>query len=61
MTAHKQRLLFKRVYIMNFTYKLVAKDQDGKIHTKEGFSLMQLDVFARTNIKSKDYTIIKLN
>ncbi len=46
---------------MNFTYKLVAKDQDGKIHTKEGFSPMRLDVFARTNIKSKDYTIIKLN
>ena len=46
---------------MNFTYKLVAKDQDGKIHTKEGFSRFQLDVFARTNVKSKDYTIIKLN
>lgn len=46
---------------MNFTYKLVAKDQSGKIHTKEGFSRIQLDVFARTNIKSKEYTIIKLN
>jgi hypothetical protein len=46
---------------MNFTYKLVAKDQSGKIHTKEDFSHIQLDVFARTNIKSIDYTIIKLN
>ena len=46
---------------MNFTYKLVAKDSQGMIHTKEGFSRIQLDVFARTNIKSKDYTIVKLN
>lgn len=46
---------------MNFTYKLVAKDTNGNIHTKEGFSRIQLDVFARTNLKSKDYTIVKLN
>ena len=46
---------------MKFTYKLIAKDSQGMIHTKEGFSKIRLDVFARTNLKSKDYTIIKLN
>ena len=46
---------------MNFTYKLVAKDANGNIHKKEGFSRIQLDVFARTNLKSKDYTIVKFN